>query len=810
MKGFDMRVKTSKQWSNMWLTMLLFVLLTFTNSATYGQVTLDREHDPVVILGSQLPEFVGFPISYIHVYAYRADIGEWEVIPYQIDEKKDSSATSFFDFEKHNGLLCETDELVFMVKDMGDQAPDSTVWLDDRESKRYRRYKIAVTDTVQTPKAWVYVFHSPTIGNDLSLDPYVIYDPVNDVVSGNSYIVAHNPDTASGLPTSISIPTAVGGDDLDFLDRWRLRINIYASGKFNGITFTIPDFLVKERMNNVTIIDLFGYDLKISVFRKRSPDYISGPIRVLRNMHFGIRLEGSVLENPKESEFVLQSSYYRTFTDFPPYPQEIPEIPPISEGKIRVTKFFIGAAHNSRVYNSRYYSPDPEYLDLPIDDNHNDEPDRNTLMPWPGSTWYGLTVDPEHSVHLTSATVLSIIRMHGQAPDATYSRYFHTYDNVDEARRYGIMGFKLENESESIQGKLDVLIRNFYFGENFSHQQMAEFAEKYSKPLQIDTTSTYRYDVIPPAQITNLTVSSFDDSSATLLWTAVGDDGMSGGSANRYMIRYSDQPQGSDYWWVWWSKTIPAVNIPKPGQPYTQESITITGLDKNTIYYFAIRALDVAENPSELSEIVVVTTTPVELASFNASASRGQVELVWTTVSETNNLGFEIQRRFDSDAEWQVLGFVEGAGTTNEPQSYKFVDQVNGNGKVSYRLKQLDTEGAFQYSQVIDVTLAAPSRFALLQNYPNPFSTRGTFYGAVQTRIAFEVPANYSGTVELKIYDVLGREVVTLVNKNLQPGYHEISWDGKDTLDRQVVSGVYMYVLKSDRFREVRKMILMQ
>src|SRR5690606_5901494 len=122
---------------------------------------------------------------------------------------------------------------------------------------------------------------------------------------------------------------------------------------------------------------------------------------------------------------------------------------------------------------------------------------------------------------------------------------------------------------------------------------------------------------------------------------------------------------------------------------------------------------------------------PVELASFNAAVSGNDVTLNWITASETNNYGFEIQRSLKdgkfirqsvNEDRWEVVGFVEGKGTTSEQQFYTFTDRYLSAGKYQYRLKQIDFAGSVNYSKIVEVNTSVPVGFVLEQNYPNPFN----------------------------------------------------------------------------------------
>ncbi|MCW8812730.1 MAG: T9SS type A sorting domain-containing protein, partial [Chlorobium sp.] len=189
---------------------------------------------------------------------------------------------------------------------------------------------------------------------------------------------------------------------------------------------------------------------------------------------------------------------------------------------------------------------------------------------------------------------------------------------------------------------------------------------------------------------------------------------------------------------------------------------------------------------------------PVELESFTGKASDGNVTLEWTTATELNNRGFEIQRSIGS--EFQKIGFVDGHGTTTEPQSYSFIDRNLDAGSYNYRLKQVDFNGSFEYSPVVNVDVSAPSEFSLSQNYPNPFNP--------STKIDFSIAVD--SKVTLKVFNVLGQQVALLANEVLKAGLHSLDFDATG-----FNSGVYFYILKAENaegknFISTKKMILMK
>ena len=203
-------------------------------------------------------------------------------------------------------------------------------------------------------------------------------------------------------------------------------------------------------------------------------------------------------------------------------------------------------------------------------------------------------------------------------------------------------------------------------------------------------------------------------------------------------------------------------------------------------------SLGVTASLTELTEIV-----PVELLAFTASMNNSLVQLLWSTASELNNQGFEIQRSIDKPDDFVTVGFVNGKGNSTEINYYSFHDHpdLNGVSQLYYRLKQVDLDGTFSYSNVVNVTYDVPTAFVLNQNYPNPFNP--------STRISYFVPKE--SYVTLKVYDFLGREIKTLVNENKSTGSYEVVFDATD-----VPSGTYFYNLIANNFSETKKMIILK
>ncbi len=192
-----------------------------------------------------------------------------------------------------------------------------------------------------------------------------------------------------------------------------------------------------------------------------------------------------------------------------------------------------------------------------------------------------------------------------------------------------------------------------------------------------------------------------------------------------------------------------------------------------------------------------VTVLPVELTSFTASVSRFTTVLAWKTATEVNNAGFEIERQPVTTQQWTKIGSVAGAGTSNVMHNYSYTDNVGTAGTYLYRLKQIDNDGAFTYSQEVEVAVGvAPNAFALGQNYPNPFNP--------STSIQFTVPND--GRATLKVYNTLGQEVATLFDGVATAGeYHQATFDAS-----HLASGIYFSRLKFGGKMQVKKMLLLK
>lgn len=196
------------------------------------------------------------------------------------------------------------------------------------------------------------------------------------------------------------------------------------------------------------------------------------------------------------------------------------------------------------------------------------------------------------------------------------------------------------------------------------------------------------------------------------------------------------------------------------------------------------------------------TPLPVELVSFKGLTLDNQVILNWQTATEVNNYGFEVEKKagiteYETENQpiWETVGFVKGNGNSNSQRSYSFIDKFDGSSKIKYRLKQIDNSGEFEYSHEIEVIIDVPKELLLEQNFPNPFNPT--------TKIRWQSPVDSRQI--LKVYDILGKEVMTLMDEYKDAGTYEIEFNANE-----LNSGLYFYKITTGEYTETRKMVLLR
>jgi Secretion system C-terminal sorting domain len=257
-------------------------------------------------------------------------------------------------------------------------------------------------------------------------------------------------------------------------------------------------------------------------------------------------------------------------------------------------------------------------------------------------------------------------------------------------------------------------------------------------------------------------------------------------------IYFGSGASGGGYWY---SGDPPLITI----------TLEASGYYSVIVYYpFFSLAKKESESNSTLSSTGDYSFTlsgaalPVELTSFSAMQFKNSIKLMWETATEVNNYGFEIQKSGVRSKElgWEKIGFVNGQGNSNSPKNYDYMDNSNlTTGEYSYRLKQIDNDGAFEYSDEVNVTIGVPSGFTLEQNYPNPFNPT--------TNIKFSLPV--SGLVNIKVYNAIGEQVAELMNRQMEAGSYSIPFNATG-----LPNGVYLYKIDVNNFTSVKKMILIK
>lgn len=193
---------------------------------------------------------------------------------------------------------------------------------------------------------------------------------------------------------------------------------------------------------------------------------------------------------------------------------------------------------------------------------------------------------------------------------------------------------------------------------------------------------------------------------------------------------------------------------------------------------------------------------PVELTSFAANVFERDVMLNWSTATETNNLGFEVERKTSSNEFWNKIAFIKSAGTTTEPQQYSYRDARLESGKYSYRLKIIDLDGSYSYTKEVEIEIGIPNQYALSQNYPNPFNP--------STKIDYQLP--FDARVQIELYSITGEKVATLIDGDFSAGYHTYELNASRL---NLSSGIYFYRISAvdfnnGKFVDTKKLVLLK
>jgi len=805
------------------LCLLILLGIVLSGRTALGTGLQLRGEEPIVLQGNKLPKFIWKNIERIHLYSYNAATNSFQPVPFQIDER--NSKLEYFDFKEDNfGRLAGNDsldaydEVVFLARDLGDQAPSDQVWPDDLDSKQNRRYQIRVTDPYNGEYGYLYAFLSSTLTNNGSR--YISISADNKSVFGKTYRIGHDSSTASGMPDTLLILKSVGGDSINFIARQRLRIY---SDFTKNLKKTLQLRLSENQQHNYRFTTSIGVDGNIAAdIHYYDVAVKPGPIRIIRYPILYMRLSGNLsgLGNFDTNQKVpIGFIYYPTFYEAPINSVGLD----LSKDDLyktlnnfgpRASRIIFSLVLNDNGKGMRYYTPglpaDYCQLGFKIDGgvDYLDLQDSGLLSDvwkvknWPGTSWYAVVADrlqdPWSVVY--NATLFTLVNMQGSAPlDLRELIMWENYDQ-DGLTHWGDAALQITKNTDLPSSlNLQVRLRYYPIPDVLNFDQLQTRYNIYSDSLDV-SIDEQQNDHIPPGDISDLVIASVQDNQITFNFTAVADDGYDGRPADHYRVWYDTRPPGSD-WDAWFSTAQLFVPTTAPKSPHSPDQITLAGLQPDQNYYIFIRVFDESENGSALVPVTFLTT-PVELSSFTARIENDRIHLDWTTASESNNLGFGLERRAAAEKTWREIAFIPGAGTCQTVKRYAYEDALGAIGQYVYRLRQCDTNGRMNYLPEITATIQAPSQFALAQNFPNPFNPA--------TAIHFQIPVDVSGRVRLTIHDLLGRQVRTLYDEEARAGFYRLEWDGRDDNGQAAGSGVYFYILRAGSQQTVRKMIKVQ
>ncbi len=239
------------------------------------------------------------------------------------------------------------------------------------------------------------------------------------------------------------------------------------------------------------------------------------------------------------------------------------------------------------------------------------------------------------------------------------------------------------------------------------------------------------------------------------------------------------------------------------------------GQANSSITYDAGTSINILSGADECADNIIINGTysgsgticmgalPVTLSSFTSSVKSNNATLMWVTEAEINNSGFDIERAgitTGGPGEWKKIAFVQGHGTSNVSNGYMYKDEKLKAGTYKYRLKQIDFNSNYEYFELsADVSIQPPGKFEMSQNYPNPSNPK--------CRINFEIPI--SGRINMRVYDITGKEVITLLDETREADYYTVEFDGSN-----LSSGVYFYRIYAEgegqKFTKTMKMVLVK
>lgn len=541
----------------------------------------DRAYEHAFVSPVDLAEFSGdlALINHLHLYAYRN--GMWQQIPFQIDERGreitvdgDTVANSYFPNTK-DGLLDDSDEMLFMAQDAGERAPEND-WPVNASARSNVRYEITVTDPRTQRKAYVYLYRSATLPVNTQSPKYVEYsagpaaNPAADTVKGLSYVQGH---TSNGIPDYLTVPAAFGGTGADFLDRLKLRIQ--------AVVPVFGNQIVNERDNLVAVAG--------------GVRALEGRVRVIRQVRERIQI--FLFGTPVPIDTIAISLF------FYPYSAQL-------SGEINLT-----ATLSARLLRASF-DFDPNVSNQAW---HNQNLGPRIVTGASGT----LTPPDDQIVLLPQRNWFSLGSIHGSLvgifsmdPIANTTQKFYFFDSqsstagdgtpdTGDNRSYGDSGFMITSTS-GIVARFQLGMSAFYLKPGLTRAEAATLSANAEAPVQSSARSQ-SFDGVAPSRVSDLRVCFTTDTSAVLSVTAPSD---MGSFVKSYEVGYSTSPVSNDTA-AWFAAAQKAVNLPAPAAPGTLQLLPIYGLEKDSSYCFMLRSFDDFGNASQLSNHVCGTIVSV-------------------------------------------------------------------------------------------------------------------------------------------------------------------------------------------------------
>jgi hypothetical protein len=328
-----------------------------------------------------------------------------------------------------------------------------------------------------------------------------------------------------------------------------------------------------------------------------------------------------------------------------------------------------------------------------------------------------------------------------------------------------------------------------------------------TQPLWVDGTTTAAGDG-DNFYVTAVGANSATQPVSTSLFVTLNTSGMTFSGGESFQFRYTNSAGTTRFTLtIWESATntqLGTISLASAQTEYATKIVDlISAMENQSSVTIEIRLTRTSTSNGQNTTIKVDNAQiyggalPVQMVSFTAASNRLDASLRWSTATETNNYGFEIERRNVGASEWSKVGFVRGAGTSTSPRDYSYVDAGLAPGRYAYRVKQIDSDGSSAYAGNAEVEVGVASKvLALEPNYPNPFNP--------STQIQFTVPEN--GHVTLKVYNMVGQEVATLFNQVAEAGrIQQVSFDAS-----QLPTGMYFSRLEYGNQQVVRKMLFVK